>query len=167
MKKILLLAVLIATTLGVFAQSDQGQKSVVFQLGAKSNPARFMLGAEGRYSIVDDIRVAPSAYLVFPKDKTTGLDIDVNFHYVYGLDVLTPGLSVYPLAGISMQNARYSGGTINGKSIGSNGYTNWGFNLGAGFDYDITNTSFMNFEMKYTFSDADCFNVFVGYGFKF
>ena len=164
MKKTLLLIALVASfAIGGFAQSSQGEKSVVIQGGVKSNPGRFMLGAEGRYAIVDNLRIAPNAYFVFPKDKVTGLDIDLNLHYAFNLDAVTPDLSLYPLLGLSMQNARFSGG----DGVKSHGSTQWGFNLGAGIDYGITSTTFLNLEMKYTFSDWDHFNLFVGYGIKF
>lgn len=168
MKKILLLTAFIAITFGAFAQIDKGERSVVIEGGAKSDPGRFMLGAQGRYNLVDQIRIAPEALFVFPKDKVTGFDVNVNIHYVCDLGVLTPDLYGYPLAGLSMQNARYSGETgNNGKKYGSESFTDWGFNLGAGLDYNINSSTFLNLEMKYTFSDADCFNVLVGYGIKF
>jgi len=169
MKKFLLLVALIATTtMGAFAQSDKGEKSVVIHGGVKSNPGRFMLGAEGRYNIIDNLRLAPDVYFVFPKDKVTGLDVDVNLQYVINLNSVTPDLAVYPLMGLSMQNNRFSGRTIAGDvKVPSSSYTDWGFNLGGGIEYGITGNSFLNLEMKYTFSDADCFTVFFGYGFKF
>lgn len=168
MKKLLLLIACIALTFGVSAQVDKGERSIVLEGGVKSNPGRFMLGAQGRYNIVDNVRIAPEALFVFPKNKVTGLDINANLHYVFDLADVTPDLYLYPLAGISMQNARFAGKTKdNGEKDGSDSFTNWGFNLGAGLDYDINSTTFLNLEFKYTFSDADCFNVLIGYGFKF
>lgn len=164
MKKTLLLITFIASlTIGAFAQSAQGEKSIIIQGGVKSNPGRFMLGAEGRYAIVDNLRIAPDIYFVFPKNKVTGLDVDVNLHYAFNLDAVTPDLSLYPLLGLSMQNTRYSGN----HEHKSKGFTQWGFNLGAGIDYGITSNTYLNLEMKYTFSDWDNFNLFFGYGIKF
>lgn len=161
MKKILLSVALLAASFGAFAQSDKGEKSLVGQIGYQSNAERFMLGVQGRYTIAENIRLAPDVMFFFPKDKVTGLDINVNVHYVFNVD---ENLSVYPLAGIAMQNNRYSGNTLNG---GSNGYTDFGFNLGAGAGYELANNRFVNFELKYTFGDADCMVVGLGYGFKF
>lgn len=164
MKRTLLLITFIASlTVGAFAQSAQGEKSVIIQGGVKSNPGRFMLGAEGRYAIVDNLRIAPDIYFVFPKNKVVGLDVDVNLQYAINLDVVTPDLSVYPLLGLSMQNARLTK-KIEGVDRGA---TQWGCNLGAGLDYGITSNTFLNLEMKYTFSDWDNFNLFFGYGIKF
>lgn len=168
MKKLLLLVACAAISFGAFAQVDKGERAVVIEGGVKSNPGRFMLGAQGRYNLADHVRIAPEALFVFPKDKVTGLDINVNLHYVFDLRDVTPDLYIYPLAGLSMQNYRHSGHTLpTGKKEGAVSSTNWGFNLGAGLDYNITSSTFLNLEMKYTFSDGDCFNVLIGYGIKF
>lgn len=162
MKRTLLLITFIASlTIGAFAQSAQGEKSIIIQGGVKSNPGRFMLGAEGRYAIVDNLRIAPDIYFVFPKNKVTGLDVDANLHYAFNLDAVTPDLSLYPLLGLSMQNFRHS------RDVPHRNRTSWGCNVGAGLDYGITNNTFLNIEMKYTFADWDSFNLFVGYGIKF
>jgi len=166
MKKLLLSVVLLACTLGAFSQTERGEKSVLFNAGLQTDPTRFEIGAQMRYNIIDNLRVAPEALFIFPKDKITGLDINVNFHYVFGLQGIPA--TVYPLAGLAMQNNRFSGRTLpTGDKIGSKSFTDWGFNLGAGFGYDISDRSFLNFEAKYTFSDADCFNILFGYGIKF
>lgn len=165
MKKLLLGVALLASTLGVFAQSEKGEKSVIGHVGVESNPGRFLIGAQGRYVIADHIRIAPDASFIFPKDKVTGLDINLNAHYVFDVD---NQVSVYPLAGIAMQNARYSGHKVDGVTVtSSDSFTNWGFNLGAGGSYNLSGNTFLNLEMKYTFSDADCFTFAFGYGIKF
>ncbi|MBD8346495.1 MULTISPECIES: outer membrane beta-barrel protein [unclassified Dysgonomonas] len=161
MKKLLLAVAFVASTLGAFAQSEKGEKSLIGNIGYQSNAERFMLGVQGRYVIAENIRLAPDVMFFFPKDKVTGLDINVNVHYVFNVD---EKLSVYPLAGIAMQNNRYSG---NAGSGGSNGFTDWGFNLGAGAGYELGGNRFANLEIKYTFGDADCMVVALGYGFKF
>lgn len=161
MKKLLLLVVFVATTaISAFGQTEQGEKSVILQAGYQSDPSRLMLGVEGRYNITDNIRISPDVMFLVPNDKTTGLDINANVHYVIPLE---QGFNIFPLAGIAMLNNRYSGS----HGSGSRGFTNWGFNLGGGLGYNLSGNSFLNMEMKYTFSDADCFTVGFGYGFKF
>lgn len=164
MKKLLLLITLVAATFSIAAQTDKGEKSVLFQTGFQTDPTRFMLGIQGRYNIIDNLAVAPDVLFMFPKDKVTGLDVNVNFHYVFPLE---SNFSVYPLAGLAMQNNRYAGETIGGVKHGSNSHTDWGFNLGLGGSYELSLNSFINLELKYTFSDADCFTFGVGYGIKF
>jgi hypothetical protein len=160
MKKILLLVFLLAGTIGAFAQTERGEKSILFSAGLKSDPSRFFVGAQGRYNILNNVRVAPDIYFVLPKDKVTGLDVDINFHYVFDLD---NSLTIYPLAGISMSNNRYAGN----NEVSSSSSTNWGFNLGGGLSYNLTDFSYVNLEAKYTFSDFDFYFVGIGYGFRF
>ncbi len=166
MKKLLLAVAFVACTLGAFAQSEKGEKSLIGNIGVQSNPGRFLIGAQGRYVIADKIRLAPDAMFIFPKDKITGLDVNLNVHYV--VDNLADNISVYPLAGIAMQNGRYAGGErIGDYKTPSRGSTNWGFNLGAGGSYNLSSNNFVNLELKYTFSDSDCFTFALGYGFRF
>lgn len=165
MKKLLLTVALVASTLGAFAQSEKGEKSLVGNIGVQSDPGRFLIGAQGRYVIADKIRLAPDVMFIFPKNKVTGLDVNLNVHYVF--DNVAENISVYPLAGIAMQNGRFSGVTINGEKSGSTSFTDWGFNLGAGGSYNLGGNRFANVELKYTFSDADCFTFALGYGFRF
>lgn len=164
MKKVFLAVLLAIFSLGLHAQTGKGEKTGVLQAGYQSDPGRLMLGVAGRYSIADNIRLAPDVMFLFPKNKTTGLDVNVNAHYVFPLD---GKLSIFPLAGLSMMNGRYSGETIAGEKFGSHSSTNWGFNLGGGLEYQLSGSSFLNMEMKYTFSDGDCFTVGFGYGIRF
>lgn len=158
MKKLLLMAAFVATASSSFAQLGQGEKSVIFEGQFKANPARFGLGVQGRYNILDNVRVAPEVLFIFPKDHTIGLDVNINAHYVFPID---SKLTLFPLAGISMQNYRFSYEGV------SNSASKFGLNLGGGAGYALNNKSFLNLEMKYTFSDADCFNISFGYGVKF
>lgn len=153
-----LISVAILATTALCAQSVQGEKSVVANIGYQSDAKRALIGAQGRYTIADNIRIAPDVMFFFPKNHTLGFDVNVNAHYVFGV---TPTFSAYPLAGLAMQNNRFS---YKGESAG---YTDWGFNLGAGGSYSLNAENFINLEMKYILGDADCFVLAVGYGFKF
>lgn len=165
MKKLLLLIVLVTTAFSASAQTDKGEQSLLFQTGYQSNYGRALLGVQYRYTILDNIRIAPDATFFFPKDKITGFDFNVNVHYVYDVDYQ---LSVYPLAGLNMANNRFSGKTTNGVRTDSRGFTDWGFNLGGGIGYNLFGgNSFINLEGKYIFSSSDAFVFSVGYGFRF
>lgn len=164
MKKIVLAVALLAGTLGVFAQSEQGEKSVVGNIGVQSDPGRFLISGQGRYVLADNIRFAPDVMLLFPSNSTTGLDVNLNMHYVFTLE---QGISGYPLVGIAMQNNRFGGKIEHGVKSGSKSFTNWGFNMGGGGTYELGGNRFLNMEAKYTFSDSDCFTFTMGYGFKF
>lgn len=140
------------------ANAQTGSKSLLLKAGYQTDYERFGLGVEGRYNITDNIRLAPDVTFYFPNNHLTGLDINVNAHYVFNIQ---DNLSVYPLAGIGMVNNRFS---YKGESIG---HTDFGFNLGAGVSYDISGNSFVNFDFKYSFQDVDCASFMFGYGIKF
>ncbi len=163
MKKFLFLIAFIATTVGASAQI--GDFSVLGNLGYQTSYERFTLGVQGRYNITDKIRIAPDVMFFFPKDKVTGLDVNINAHYVFNF----PGerFSVYPLAGIGMQNNFY------GKDSDSNGKgksytsTKFAFNIGAGITYNLGTRNYLNAEVKFQFADDDSAVLLLGYGFRF
>lgn len=158
MKKIFLVAVLAVFALGAKAQI--GEKVIMPKLGYQTEFERFSLGVEGRYSLTENIRLAPGVTFFFPKDHVTGLDVDVNVHYVFPIQ---SGLSLYPFVGGAMLNNRFS----------HDGFPTWkdtsfGFNIGGGAQYDVTSNGYVNFEFKYTFVEGtDPAYFTLGYGIKF
>lgn len=166
MKKVLLVLLLAIVSTGAFAQ--QGAVSGHIKAGLQFDPTRFGVGAEGRYGFTNEIRGAADVLFFVPKDRVTGLDINVNAHYVFQV---ADGLDLYPLAGLNVSNGRYSGKTENimgfevkGKSYG---FTNFGFNIGCGTDYALNEKNYLNAEFKYTFGDGDFAQLMFGYGFRF
>ena len=163
MKKLLLIVALVAISMGAYAQT--GSKSALVKAGYQTDYERFGIGLEGRYNFTDNIRFAPDVTFFFPKNHTTGLDININAHYVFPIQ---DGLSLYPLAGFAVVNNRVSSVDIPGLGkTDSFGNTDFGFNLGFGGSYDITDNGFVNAELKYTFQDVDCATFMIGYGVKF
>lgn len=162
MKKVLFGIVLFALSLGSYAQT--GSKAIMPKLGYQTEYKRFGLGVEGRYFLTNNIRIAPGVTLLFPKDRVTGLDVDINVHYVYSVPG-TNGLALYPFVGGAMLNNRWSSNVDGMKSISN---TDFGFNIGAGAQYDIINNGYLNFEFKYTFTEGDDPAYFMfGYGIRF
>ena len=107
MKKLFLLAMIALASVGINAQTVKGEGSLMGNIGYQTNYERFGLGVQGRYAIANNLRIAPDVTFYFPKDKVTGLDVSVNFHYVFNFKEDGQGFSVYPLAGIGMQNNFY------------------------------------------------------------
>lgn len=157
MKKLLLSLIVIALSMGAFAQT--GSKEIMPRLGYQTESERFSLGVEGRYSLTENIRLAPALDFFFPKDHLTGLDVNFNVHYVLPLE---GGFKFYPLVGLNVMNNRFSFG---GESIAD---TQFGFNLGLGGQYDITDNGYLNLEFKYTFVEGkDPAHITLGYGVRF
>lgn len=156
MKKLLLIIAFVAAVMSANAQI--GDKSVLVKAGYETDFKRFGVGAEGRYFLTENIRLAPDVIFFFPKDHNTGLDINVNAHYVFPLQ---DGLSVYPLAGVQMANNRFSYEGFTDSS------TKFGFNIGVGFDYNLSDVNYVNAQFQYTFNDWDYALFSIGYGIKF
>jgi hypothetical protein len=83
MKKLFLLAMIALASVGINAQTVKGEGSLMGNIGYQTNYERFGLGVQGRYAIANNLRIVPDVTFYFPKDKITGLDVSVNFHYVF------------------------------------------------------------------------------------
>jgi outer membrane protein X len=157
MKKLLIMFMFAILALGV--QAQQGSKAIMPKVGYQTEFKRLGLGVEGRYFLTNNIRLAPGVTFLFPKNHSTGLDVDFNVHYVFPIQ---GGLAFYPFIGGAMLNNRSS---FEGAS---NSYTDFGLNIGAGAQYDITDNGYVNFEFKYTFIEgADPAYFMLGYGIRF
>ena len=177
MKKNLLLTAFVALTfsLSMSAQTaqitppDANDFAVVGSLGYQTNYERFSIAAQGRYNLMRNIRLAPDIAFYFPKDKVTGLDVMLNAHYVFYFP--QDRFSVYPLAGIGMQNNFYGKQkvTVNGVTTetDSDTKTDFAFNLGGGISYQISQHGFLNAEVKFMFGDNDNAVFLIGYGYRF
>jgi hypothetical protein len=164
MKKFLFLVAFLATVATTYAQS--GDLSILGNLGYQTNYERFALGGQMRYNITEHFRLAPDVTFFFPKDKVTGLDVNLNLHYLFPLNS-DNRLTFYPLAGFGMQNNFWGKRTIAGVEVDSDSKTNIAFNLGAGLTYNISARSFLNVEGKFMFGDDDSAVFLVGYGWRF
>lgn len=168
MKKFLLLAAFIVTALGASAQTTDF--SLLGHLGYQTNYERFAIGAQGRYNVAENFRLAADVTFFAPKNKITGLDINLNLHYVLPLG--NQGFQFYPLAGFGMQNNFWGKQTVtlaNGSVQETDSFsrTKLGFNLGAGITYNINARSFLNLEGKFMFADDDNAVFLLGYGYRF
>lgn len=171
MKKFIVFIMIVMVAIGANAQTKKGEGSVLGSLGYQTNYERFGLEAQGRYVIANNLRIAPDISLFFPKDKVTGLDVNLNFHYVFNFREDGQGFSVYPLAGIGMQNNFFGKRTITIDGVSaeqkSDSRTKFAFNLGGGISLPLSAHSFLNAEAKFMFADEDNVVIMLGYGYKF
>lgn len=101
MKKLFLAFMIAIAATGLNAQTLKGEGSLLGNVGYQTNYERFGLGVQGRYVIAKNLRIAPDLTFFFPKDKVTGLDVNINFHYVFNFSKDGQGFSVYPLPGLA------------------------------------------------------------------
>jgi len=101
----------------------------------------------------------------------TGLDVNVNFHYVFNFKADGQGFQVYPLAGVGMQNNFYGDrtSTFNGNEIKEDrdNTTDFAFNLGGGITLPLSARSYLNAETRFMFGDKDNLVFMLGYGCRF
>ena len=148
--------------------SISAQKStVVIDLGYrnKTDNAKWGLGAQYKYKLPYNLRVAADFIFYLPKESTTGLDISVNAQYLLNIK---KDITLYPIAGIVMSNHSFSAEPYN-RHI-----TDLGLETGLGGEFYLSKSSFINAEFKYLFIDKEKpawyrdYGIFrVGYGFSF
>lgn len=168
MKKVLLTIcfVIIATT--GFSQIQQGESAFAAQTGFRTETTRLLVGARWQKALFDNIRFSGEFNYLFPKNKTMGVDLETNFHYIFSIDAEEEKMYVYPILGASMVNDRYMGEKVGGHIVKkSDGWTNFGVNIGCGYEYHLSEALFANTEMKYTFGQFDAFAWTIGLGFRY
>ena len=159
MKKLFIIALMAFVGMSVQAQSVKGDMAAGVNLayGTKDGFSNFGIGAKFQYNFTDAIRIEPSATYFFKKDYTKMWDVNVNFHYLFNV---ADKFQLYPLAGASLVGvkAEVDGFSFGGIEVGgaSASETKFGFNVGAGAQYWLTETFGLNFDFKYQIvSDMD------------
>lgn len=171
MKKIILTLFAMLLVLGADAQSKKYERSGIIEMGYQTDYKRVGIGLQGRYVLVDKFRIAPEVVFYVPNDKVTGLDFNLNFHYVINFHIGKHLVSVYPLAGFGMQNNFYGKRNMhNGNetvTVDSKETSDLALNIGSGMSIPIGKKSFINTETRFMFADSNSIVMFVGYGYKF
>ena len=138
MKKLMMIAAMMLMSIGAFAQ--EGKMAVGANLGyaAYGNSYNPMgIGAKFQYEFVENIRGEVAYNYWFPKDKAGVMDFDLNFHYLFPV---AEDIKIYPLAGVNL--AMQHGDMDDKESI-------FGFNLGAGAEYYLSEQLKLNLDIKY------------------
>lgn len=141
MKRMAMVVVMALSTVFLFAQ-EKGDMGVGVNLsyGTKSGFSNFGIGAKFQYNIIDNLRIEPSATYFLKKDNVSMYDINANVHYLFGI---SGSFRLYPLAGVCLLGTSVDWG---GESASA---SDFGFNLGGGAEYMLTETFSLNFEIKY------------------
>ncbi len=122
MKKILFSAMAILLAATVATAQDKGQWGVGPKISVYTNAgaegAIFGIGAVGRYSFTDNLRIEPS--IVALCHNHCSIDLSADMQYLFNV---ADSWTVYPLAGLSVNEI---------------GDWSCGINLGAGTDFSLT-----------------------------
>lgn len=143
-------------------------------------------GAKAQYRFIDQFRGEASFNYFLKKDYFSSWDVNLNFHY---LIPVANSIKVYPLAGVTYKrvitdtedalgdwsdlfgsigygSSYSSSSSDDSNSSYSDGY--FGANLGAGVDFDLSDSWKLNFETKYQLiSDYGQVVFTVGAAYKF
>ena len=126
------------------------------------------IGAKFQYNILDPLRLEGSFTFFLPKSeygvKQSMWDLSVNAHYLFPV---ADQITVYPLAGLGILGVKAKAdlgdfGTISASD------SFFGFNIGGGVDFKLSETIILNAEMKYKIGDVwNRFLISAGVAFKF
>lgn len=160
MKRMAMVVVMALSTAFLFAQ-EKGEMGAGVNLsyGTKSGFSNFGIGAKFQYNILDKLRIEPSANYFLKKDYVSMWDINANVHYLFGLG---EKFNLYPLAGLAFVGWKAGDGEYSVSD------TKFGFNIGAGGEYLLTEKLALNLEIKYQIvSDLDRPIFSLGLAYKF
>lgn len=153
MKKMLMVACMMFIATAMFAQQGTTSLGIQGSYSLHKDYKNLGLGVKGQYEFVNNVRAELAFNYYFKKDYTTMWDLAATVHYLIPAGPLT----IYPLAGIALVNAKVKTGDINYKdeniSIHMDGIdessTKVGANLGAGLEVPVAEHFKLNAEFRY------------------
>ena len=158
------IVVIVAVTMNVAAYAqEKGDMAVGGNLvfGSGDSYSNVGIGAKFQYNVTKPIRLEGSFTYFLEKDYLSMWDLSINGHY---LIPVADKITVYPLAGLGMLGwkADY------GFGIGSVSDSEFGFNLGGGCDFKLSDRLILNAELKYKIGgDLDRLLLSAGIAYKF
>lgn len=157
------LLMVVATSVNAQEKGDMAAGANI-ALGMGDSFTNFGAGAKFQWTVINNLRVEPSFTFFFKKDYVSMWDASINAHYLFSL---ADQMRVYPLAGIGILGSKVDLGDYGGFGVsGSN--SEFSFNLGGGFDFDLTDKLILNLEAKYKIGDHwNRFILSAGVAFRF
>lgn len=145
------------------ASSDDSRGAIGVNVTYGTEVGSVGFGVKGQYRFIDQFRGEAAFEYFLKKDNVSAWDVNVNLHY---LIPVANNLKVYPLAGVTYMRTIYDygttvnnvlsdwerlivslGGGSSSESSTSDGH--FGANLGAGIEYDLSDSWKIGFETKY------------------
>lgn len=163
MKQLYILSILLVLGISLSAQKS----SVVIDMNyrTKVDESNWGIGAQYKYCLPYDFRIAANAVAYIPEDSSFGLDLGMNLQYVISANRL---MAFYPMVGLIVSNQILSA-EPNNRNL-----TDFGLSVGGGVEFNLTKRGFLNIDYKYYFLSKDepywyrdYANISIGYGFRF
>ena len=141
-----MMALVMLMSIGAFAQDGKMALGVNLGFAAYGDSYYpFGLGVKGQYELIKNVRAEAAANYWLPKNSSGVMDINVNLHY---LIELSDGAHFYPIAGVCYSSTH--GDTW--KTLTGGQEQMFGFNVGAGVEYFLSETIKVNADLKYQHS---------------
>lgn len=148
MKKILFLAVGLLMAFTASAQKGEMSVGANLSFGIDDGYNNIGIGPKFQYNFAEKWRGEASFDYFFKKDNISEWDLNLNVHYI--VPIVSGKFNFYPLAGLTLLGVKVDLGPWGGSTSD----TNFGFNLGGGFEYYITEHFKANFEGKLQWADG-------------
>lgn len=151
MKRFLFLIAAVFCATAASAQ-DKGDMAVGAQVvyGTGDGFSNIGVGAKFQWNVINRLRLEPSFTYFLKKDLISMWDISANVHYQFPVGNV---VSLYPLAGLSVMGIKADIPEVDlgeyGSYGGSASDTEFGFNIGAGADFNLSKKFALNVEAKY------------------
>ena len=151
MKKLVLAALAVLTSLGASAQMVRGEKSLGPKLGYVSHNKSAVAGLVFQYALSSKFRLSPEIGCAFRHHNEDALLVDLNLHMPFNIGAGNM-VALYPLAGLAFHSwATHMVAPELDEADVTTHINRFGANLGAGFDLRCSSTLKVNIEAKYTF----------------
>lgn len=167
-------AVLIVVVLAMSVAASAQEKSDMavggnLVLGSGNSFTNYGIGAKFQYNVMTPLRLEGSFTYFLKKDYISMWDLSVNAHWLFPV---ADKVRVYPLAGLGILGTSVSVPEIDlgewGSVGGSASTSEFGFNMGGGIDYNLTDRLILNAELKYKVGgDWNRLLVSAGLAYKF
>lgn len=130
------------------ASAQKRETAFGVELGYTSKNNSAVTGIFLQCPITEMLTFAPSVGCVFRHQNLDAFKVDVDMHFPFRF--LPANMSLYPLAGLDYASwSRYKI-QVEGEKDVSTRTSRIGLNMGAGYQYKITNTMLIKVEAKYT-----------------
>jgi outer membrane protein X len=138
-----------ATVLSVASVSAQEQGDMAvgggLSLGTGDSFTNFGIGAKFQYNVTDPIRLEGAFTYFLKKDLVSMWDFSAYAQYLFPV---AETITVYPIAGLGLLGTSASYGGYSAST------SDFGFALGGGADFAITDNVFIYADLKYKIVDG-------------
>ena len=158
--KNLFLAACLLIAFNASAQKGEMSGGINLSFGIDGGYNNFSTGPKFQYNFADKWRGEVSFNYFFEKNASSEWDINLNAHYI--VPIVSKKINFYPLAGLTLL-----GVILDLGPLGSASSTDFGFNLGGGFEYYFHEHFKANVEGKFQWADGSRGVISIGAAYVF